>query len=70
MNSRSRILPNPLGRRTLADLDKTDDFQGNTVEILFLESIEVGKDAEISRSSKALSTRKRKYMTNNLEYYL
>lgn len=70
MNSRSRILPNPLGRRTLADLDKTDDFQGNTVEILFLESIEVGKDAEISRNSKALSTRKRKYMTNNLEYYL
>ena len=70
MNSRSRILPTPLSRRTLADLDKTDDFQGNTVEILFLESIEVGKDAEISRSSKALSTRKRKYMANNLEYYL
>lgn len=70
MNSRSRILPNPLGRRTLADLDKTDDFQVNTVEILFLESIENGKDAEISRSSRALSTRKGKYMTNNLEYYL
>ena len=70
MNSRSRILPTPLSRRTLADLDKTDDFQVNTVEILFLESIENGKDAEISRSSRALSTRKGKYMTNNLEYYL